>query len=351
MTSEDTPEIRKKIKKLEERQDEQQQRQDEQQQRQDEQQKMMEEIVGKLESVSKSDPKPTNKFIRSKKPENDLEKKLDKHDLTPDEFNSVFNTDNGRIILMKGGEGDSNAETNLRSTLLFLTGNFFLHDSKSVSSSELRKRLAESGVRLKSHSTTLKKHSSYILHKRGPIGSTKTSYEITQSGIQKGIDLIKDVVRNTSSFDIELKQGAYRKKEKAEKIDISEEDLKRGIKNFVKQNNISEEKLKTFFDFQTEGVRICNLLKEKTRRTLQLKTLILLGALLKKVYDIDSFSGKDTLKNSGVVSDRLDLLDANKHYKKYFSKKPKSAMRLTYAGEKKGLEMLKEYLENEDCKL
>ena len=218
-----------------------------------------------------------------------------------------------------------------------------------IDSSELRNALIDSGLPMKNHSTTLKSYSIYVIHKRGPIGSTKTSYRITSIGIQKGITLLKDIIENTSNFDLVFKQKV--RIEKAEKIEVNNEELKSGIDHFVKQNSINEDNLRTLFDFQNHSVRICNPLKENTRKILQIKTLILLGILLKKVYDVSSFSGKDILKNSRITYDRLDLLDKNKHYKNYFSLKPKSAMQLTYAGEKKALEMLKEYLEKGECKL
>ena len=281
--------------------------------------------------------------------EESLEKELKKHNLTLNNFYSVFNINDGRIILIRGGKGSSDRETHVRGTLLFLTGNKLLYGLDEIDSSELRNALIDSGLPMKNHSTTLKSYSIYVIHKRGPIGSTKTSYRITSIGIQKGITLLKDIVENTSNFDLVFKQKV--RIEKAEKIEINNEELKSGIDHFVKQNSINEDKLRTLFDFQNNGVRICNPLKENTRKILQIKTLMLLGILLKKVYDVSSFSGKDILKNSRITYDRLDLLDKNKHYRNYFSLKPKSAMQLTYAGEKKALEMLKEYLEKGECKL
>ena len=282
----------------------------------------------------------------------DLEKELKKHDLTIDHFHSVFNIIDGRIILMRGWTGYSTTESNVKATLLFLTGNKLVYGLDEVASSELRTALIESGLTLKNHSTTLKGYSAYVVHKKGPIGSTRTSYRITLIGIQKGIKLIKDIVENTSNFDLEFKQKTSSlKNEKPENINIGEEELEKGIHHFVEQNSIDKERLRTFFDFQKDSVSICNQLKENTRKTAQLKTLMLLGILLKKVYDVSSFSGKDTLKKSRITYDRLDLLDRNKHYKIYFSRKPKSAMRLNYAGEKKALEMLKKYLEEGRCTL
>jgi len=162
--------------------------------------------------------------------------------------------------------------------------------------------------------------------------------------------LVKDIIENTSNFDIPFKGRV--KSEKAEAISISDEELNESITNFASENKIDEERLRTLFDFQKDGVRICMPIKEATRKIMQIKTLILLGGLLKKVYDVSSFSGKDFLKNSRTSYDRLDLLDTNKYYRKFFSvNKPKSAMQLTYAGEKKALDMIKIYIDKETCDL
>lgn len=203
---------------------------------------------------------------------------------------------------------------------------------------------------MNSHSTTLKCYSTYVIHKTGPIGSTNTSYRITSLGFQKGIILFKDIIENTSKFDLKFKRKI--KSDKAEEISVDEKKLNQNISDFVKQNDLNKEVLRTLFDFQKDGIRMCIPLRGKKRKIIQIKSLMLLGVLLKSVYNVNSFSGKNLLKYSKVSYDRLDLLDSNKHYKKYFSiNKPKSAMQLTYAGEKKSIEMLKEYLEREECQL
>ena len=162
--------------------------------------------------------------------------------------------------------------------------------------------------------------------------------------------LLKDIIENTKNFDLEFKHKIM--PEVAEPITIDKEILDNNISSFCKQNEISEDRLRTLFDFQEEGVRISNPLRDTSRKILQIKTLMLLGGLIKRVYDKGGFSGKEVLKSSRVTYDRLDLLDANRFYKLYFSlNKPKAAMQLTYAGERKALEMLKEYLKSEKCTL
>lgn len=282
--------------------------------------------------------------------EEQLESELKKNSITRDDISSVFNVFDSNIILNRGWRGASNKEGQVRSTLLYLTAIKLHYNLDEVDSSELRKALLSSGVPMDNHSTNIKNFATLIVHKRGPIGSTANSYRITPLGFQKGITLIKDIIDNTSNFDIKFKSNI--KTEKAEKISVDIETLNQHIQIFANQNKIDEEKLKTLFDFQENGVRISQNLKDNIRKILQIKTLMLIGILIKRVYDVKSFSGGKLLKDSRITADRLDLLDTNKYYKSYFSiNKPKSVMQLTYAGEKKAIEMLKEYLEKGNCSI
>ncbi|GAH89306.1 unnamed protein product, partial [marine sediment metagenome] len=151
-------------------------------------------------------------------------------------------------------------------------------------------------------------------------------------------------------FDLKFKSRIT--KEISDIISINEDKLNQNINSFTKNYDLDEDRLRTLFEFQKEGIRICSPLKDNIRKSLQIKTLMLLGVLLKKVYDVNNFSGKILLKGSRTSIERLDLLNSNKSYMKYFSaNKPKSAMQLTFAGEKKAIDMLKSYLEKEDCQL
>ncbi len=282
--------------------------------------------------------------------EESLKNKLEKYNLTSDNLYSVINIVDNKIILLRGWKGTSNRESQVKSTLLLLTVNKLIYGLDEINSSEFRRCLLDAGVPVKNLSTTLRNYSTYIIHKRGPIGSTKTSYRITSLGFPKGIMLLKDIIENTSNFDIKFKSRI--RNEKSEKISINEKELNQNIISFARGNGLDEERLRILFDFQKEGIRICTPLREITRKSMQIKTLMLLGVLLKKVYDVNSFSGKTLLKNSRTSYDRLDLLNSNKYYGKYFSaNKPKSAMKLTYHGEKKAIEMLKSYLEEMVCQL
>ena len=272
------------------------------------------------------------------------------HNFTMDNLYSVVNIVNNKRILLRGWTGASNHESQVKGTLIILTMNKLFYGLDEINSSELRESLLGTGLQITNLSTTLKNYSKYIIHMRGPIGSTNTSYRITHLGFQKGIILLKDIIENTSNFDLIFKIRIT--KEISDKISISEDELNQNINTFTKNYDLDEDRLRTLFEFQKEGIRICSPLKDNIRKSLQIKTLMLLGVLLKKVYAVNNFSGKILLKGSRTSNERLDLLNSNKSYMKYFSgNKPKSAMQLTFAGEKKAIDMLKSYLEKEDCQL
>jgi len=289
------------------------------------------------------------KIQREKLEGKETEKNLEEYELTVNNLYSIFNIDGSNIILLRGFKGANDRETHVKSTLLLLTANKLFFGSDELNSSLLRNYLKISGVPLKNISTTLKKYSTLIIHKRGPIGSTKTSYQITSLGFEKGIVLMKDIINTTSHFDISFKQKI--RAEKAQPIQITNDKLIENIKSFSQDNDIDEEKLRSLFDFQIEGIRLLIKPKERVRKILQIKSLMLLGILLKRIYQVDNFNGKKLLKDSQIISDRLDLLDKNKFYYRYFSKKPKSAMELTYPGQNHALKMLKDYLKTEECNL
>ena len=282
--------------------------------------------------------------------EESLKNELVKYNLTINNLFSVINIVDKKIILLRGWKGRSNKESQVKATLIFLTVNKLIYGLDEISSSEFRNCLLNARLEIKNLSTTLKNYSKYIIHMRGPIGSTKTSYRITSLGFQKGIMLLKDITENTSYFDIRFKTRI--RNEISDKILINEKELNQNIVSFASDNGLDEERLRTLFEFQKQGLRICTPIRENTRKSLQIKTLMLLGVLLKKVYDVNRFSGKTLLKNSRTSYDRLDLLNSNKFYAKYFSvNKPKSAMQLTYEGEKQAIKMLKSYLEKMVCQL
>jgi len=303
----------------------------------------------KINNRSKTS-KPESQEINRLLQEESLKNELVNHNLTMDKIYSVINIVDNKILLLRGWKGSSNRESQVKATLLFLTINKLLYSLDEINSTKFRKRLLDAGVPIKNLSTTLKNYFKYITHRRGPIGSTKTSYRITSLGFQKGLMLLKDIIENTSNFDLKFKSRI--REEVSDEISITENELNQNIISFARENGLDEERLKTLFEFQKEGIRICSPIKEDIRKSMQIKNLMLLGVLLKKVYGVNRFSGKTLLKNSRTSYDRLDLLNSNKYYAKYFSvNKPKSAMQLTFAGEKKAIEMLKSYLEKEVCQL
>ncbi len=245
-------------------------------------------------------------------------------------------------------------ECHLKSSLLTLVANRLYFGMNKIDSSELRNILRLSGVpKLTPLSINLKKFPTLIIHRRGPIGSTKTSYEITQYGLQKGIILLKDILHNASNFDIDFKPHITgMERVKAPQIEIENDKLISNITEFAKANQIDENKMKMLFDFQPDGLRLLESPSGKTRKKLQIKSLMLLGIIIKKVYQIDNFDGKQLLKDSHISYDRLDLLESSTKYRKYFStKRPKSSMQLIYPGQLQAIKMLKDFVETKDCEL
>ncbi|MCK5283892.1 MAG: hypothetical protein KAK00_10930 [Nanoarchaeota archaeon] len=261
--------------------------------------------------------------------------------LDKDELDSIFSIDKHTIILIRGFRGDGAIETHIKSTLLSLTANKIYFGLDEINSSELRRILENSGVdRLTPLSTNLKKFPNYVIHRRGAIGSTNNTYRLTNLGFQKGIMILNDIINNTKDFKLDIKPRI--KRELLPPISIEENKLMQNITEFSRENDLEEEKLKITFDFQTDNLRLLKKPTEKTRKIIQIKSLMMLGVILKRVYHANSFSGGKLLRDSHISNDRLDLLDSNKDYNTYFSKKPKTAMQLTYAGELKAIEMVKE---------
>jgi hypothetical protein len=259
---------------------------------------------------------------------------------------SIFNIRNNKLILLKGFKSQNNRESHIKSSLLTLVAHKIFYGSERISSANLRTILQDSGVRgLINLSTTLKEYSYWIVHERGQIGSINTSYRITHEGYRKGLDLLRDIINNTSTFQLKLSNSRITSREVAPPFKISQDNLNKKISEFSRIEKIDENELKMKFDFQEDHIRIIEPLIENTRKIMQIKNLLLLGYLIRKIYEQDKFNCIDLLKNSGVNSDRLDLLDSNKFYKKYFSvKKSKTAMSLIHPGEVKAKEYLTKYL-------
>src|SRR3989344_2896943 len=278
--------------------------------------------------------------------DNEFDKRLGGVELTKQNFDSLFNLNNGKLILLRGYRSDTFAESHLKATLLILTANNLLNGGDELSSSTIRDTLQYAGVaNLTSLSTTLKDFSTMIIHRRGPIGSTNTSYQISGFGLQNGILLIKDILENTSNFKVSFQKKIRRTK--AIPINLNNDDLEKKIMEFAKDLSIESEDLKKTFDFQNDGPRLLKKPAENNRKQVQIKSLMLLGIVIKKIYGIDNFNGKIILKNSNIAHDRLDLLDSNKEYQQYFSKKPKTAMELNYNGQTEALNLIKNFLSNE----
>lgn len=118
--------------------------------------------------------------------------------------------------------------------------------------------------------------------------------------------------------------------------------LNENIERLSKLVELDKEKIMSIFDFQEDMPRLLEEPKESTRKKKQIKALLLLGIALKKIYNQDIFRPLIILKRSRIPAERLDHLNVNKEFRKYFSGSL-IELQLTYLGEKKALELLKEF--------
>lgn len=266
---------------------------------------------------------------------------------------TVFNLYNNKLIILKGFKSNNIEESHIKSTLLAFIAYKLYYNLDEINSSILRETLKDSGVeKLISLSTKLKNYTGWITHKKGQIGCTNTSYRITDEGYRQSLNLLKDIINKTSVFQLKLSNSRVKNREIAPDLQISKETLDKNISEIARIEKFDENKLRIAFDFQEDHIRIIEPIKERTRKIMQIKNLLILGFIIKRIYQKDKFNCAKLLKISNITSDRLDLLDSNKSYKKYFSvTKPKTAMSLIFAGEKKANECLAKYLNNEKFEL
>lgn len=306
---------------------------------------------------SKSTKQINNTIVKKikleKQTEEQIKSLLKVEGIEYNDLHKIFNLDRDKLIILKGFRSNNIEEAHIKSTLLAFVAYKLFYNLEEINSSKLREILKDSGVeKLITLSTKLKNYSGWIIHKRGQIGCINTSYKIIHEGYREGLKLLKDILNNTSNFKLKLSKGNVRNKEIAPDLQISKENLNRNISEIARIENFDETKLRTAFDFQEDHIRIIEPIKEITRKIMQIKNLLILGFIIKKIYQKDKFNCVKLLKTSNISSDRLDLLDSNKSYKKYFSvKKPKISMSLIFAGEMKAKECLSKYLNEEEFKL
>lgn len=302
--------------------------------------------------------KPTKKVVVKKirleqQPEEEIKSMLEIEKIEYNDLHRVFNLHNNKLIILKGFKSNNVEESHIKSTLLAFVAYKLFYNVDEINSSKLRETLQDSGVeKLIPLSTKLKNYTDWIIHKRGQIGCTNTSYRITPEGHRQGLNLLKDIINKTSNFQLKLSNSGSKSRKIAPDLQISKETLDKNIREVARIEKFDENKLRMAFDFQEDHIRITEPIKENTRKIMQIKNLLILGYIIKKIYQKDKFNCAKLLEVSNISSDRLDLLDSNKFYKKYFStKKQKSALSLIFAGEKKAKECLVKYLNKEEFEL
>ncbi|TFG11168.1 MAG: hypothetical protein EU535_07575 [Promethearchaeota archaeon] len=302
-------------------------------------------ISPKKKRVRKSNIKTEkNEIICSSDKEHES-KILKNNNLTKDKLEKVSTDYNGDLILLETFGKEGLRVQQIKGTILALTLMHIKTGTWEMNSSYLRKILEKSGIRpLTSLSTNIKRFPKYVVHRKGPIGSRATKYQLTTNGLVMGIKLIKDITDETNTCtEFEIKNPKSSRPSRFEEIHINNETLAKNLKGFLQTNKMEENKLRMKFEFLPDGIKILDLPEENTRRSIQIKSLLMIATLLKKIYETEKFSAKEALKKSRIPTDRLDLLSANKEYGKCFNSSPGFPVRLSYYGEKKGLELVKEY--------
>jgi len=133
-----------------------------------------------------------------------VKKLLDKLGVDEEILHYIFDFDENEVRIITGIEGKNEREKQLNATLLYLTVYKYCFDLKEISSSDLREKIEELGIKksLVNLSTNLKKCPNFISHKRrgrGRGGSTDTSYKITIPGELKGIKLISKICKSINN--------------------------------------------------------------------------------------------------------------------------------------------------------
>lgn len=118
--------------------------------------------------------------------------------------------------------------------------------------------------------------------------------------------------------------------------------LNENIERLSKLAEINKEEIMSIFDFQEDMPRLLEEPKESNRNKMQIKAILFLGIVLRKIYNQNKFRPLIVLKRSRISTERLDHLNNNKDFRKYFSGSL-IELQLTYQGEKKALELLKEF--------
>lgn len=332
----------------------------------------LDDLNNKYGNVTNKHLKPKNKTvarqnkIRKRKPilkptkitlvnrdKKDLENYLIVRNINKDELDSICNIYKSQLVIIHGYKGINNAEEMLKCTLLIFIAYDIYYDTNTINSSELRSILNNSSLTdIVQLSTILGRAKKWFIHNKGMKGSTKTTYRIKPEGYKQALILFRDIIDNTTNFTSNIIAVTTKRREIASELHINQTELDKNITDFSKLEKVDEEKLRLAFEFGESQIRIIESIQNKIRKIEQIKNLLLIGYIIKKIYKQDKFNCSIILKFSNVNSDRLDLLDSSKAFKSFFSiNKPKTAMSLIYRGEVKASESLSNYLNYSDFEL
>ena len=223
-----------------------------------------------LESEAKTEKKTTKK--ESSDPYQELSKKFG---ISKENIEDYFEIKENNIEILYPLNLSSNIEEHFIFTLLILTLKKIAFGEREIDSTQLRESAKVKGLRsLVNLSTNLKKYPKYIIHKRGKIGSTNTSYKLTTEGYNKGIEIITKIVN-----------GDPIKEEKTKVKKTSNSSSSKRTSGLTKEiDKLFEE---GFFDtFIT-----VNTIKKELRKR----------GFFNKRQDIDSYIRKTLMKAKGLL--------------------------------------------------
>jgi hypothetical protein len=101
---------------------------------------------------------------------------------------------------------DNAIEQQITFLLIFLSVNKICYGDQEIKSSTLREVLAIHQIQaINNLSTNVKKFGRFIVHKSGKIGSTNTSYRITEKGNSYGLSLLSEIIKGKNASELDLK--------------------------------------------------------------------------------------------------------------------------------------------------
>jgi len=164
--------------------------------------------------------------------------------------------------------------------------------------------------------------------------------ELRKEAFRKLLDIKFGVTKKPTDPDTKT---AYVKEQSAPSASVSSTETEENILRLCEQIGVTEEQLHRKFDFNSEIIRIYHPPAEGTRTGVQIKSLMMLSILMKKIKGVSNFNASDLLNASKLPIERIDNLNNNVDYKRIFSGNARG-LQFTWVGEKESLDLLKQHV-------